>query len=98
MSYQINHMRLNGDNKHYWANQLKEFADFFTGKLWGSSHPRIITEVQFGKQDIRGGFSIALVDEKHCIPRQKHFQSKDALLGFVEGWNMSDNNNINNFY
>jgi hypothetical protein len=29
MSYQINHMRLNGENKHYWANQLKEFADFF---------------------------------------------------------------------
>jgi hypothetical protein len=91
-------MRLSGDNKHYWANQLKEFADFFVGKLWGSSDPRIITKIQFGKQDIRGSFSIALIDQTNCIPRQKHFQSKDALLGFVEGWNMSENNNINNFY
>jgi hypothetical protein len=91
-------MRLNGDNKHYWANQLKEFADFFVGKLWGSNDPRTIIEIQFGKRDTRGGFSIALIDQKHCIPRQKHFQSKDALLGFVEGWNMSDNSNINNFY
>ena len=98
MTHQINHMRLNGDYKHYWNNQLKEFSDFFVGKLWGSSHPRTITEVQFGKQDTRGGFSIALIDQKHCIPRQKHFSSKDALLGFVEGWNMSDNSNINNFY
>ena len=60
MSYQINHMRLNGENKHYWANQLKEFADFFVGKLWGSSHPRIITEIQFGKQANEQGYIFKL--------------------------------------
>ena len=92
------HMRLNGNAKPYWENQLEEFATRFVGSLYGSHSQRTIIQVQFGKQDIRGGFSICLIDEKHCIPRQKYFKSKDALLGFVEGWNMSENNNTNNFH
>ena len=92
------HMRLNGNAKPYWENQLQEFATRFVGSLYGSHSQRTIIQVQFGKQDIRGGFSICLIDEKHCIPRQKYFKSKDALLGFVEGWNMSENNNTNNFH
>ena len=102
MSYQINHMRLTGQNKSYWLNQLEEFSNRFVGNLWGvnskTEHKRNIVEVQFGKQDIRGGFSICLIDDKHCIPKQKYFETKQALLGFVQGWNMCDNNNINNFY
>ena len=92
------HMRLNGNAKPYWENQLEEFATRFVGSLYGSHSQRTIIQVQFGKQDIRGGFSICLIDERHCIPKQKYFKSKDALLGFVEGWNMSENNNTNNFH
>ena len=90
------HMRLNGNAKPYWENQLEEFATRFVGSLYGSHSQRTIIQVQFGKQDTRGGFSICLIDERHCIPKQKYFKSKDALLGFVEGWNMSENNNTNN--
>jgi len=91
-------MRLNGNAKPYWENQLEEFATRFVGSLYGSHSQRTIIQVQFGKQDTRGGFSICLIDERHCIPKQKYFKSKDALLGFVEGWNMSENNNTNNFH
>tara|TARA_R110002051_G_scaffold260694_1_gene320492 strand:- start:672 stop:968 length:297 start_codon:yes stop_codon:yes gene_type:complete len=98
MTYQINHMRLTGQNKYYWQNQLKEFASRFAGHQWGKNSKTNIIKVQFGKQDTRGGFSICLVDDKHCIPRQKTFETKQALLGFIQGWNMCDNNNINNFY
>ena len=92
------HMRLNGNAKPYWENQLEEFATRFVGSLYGSHSQRTIIQVQFGKQDTRGGFSICLIDERHCIPKQKYFKSKEALLGFVEGWNMSENNNTNNFH
>ena len=92
------HMRLKGNAKPYWTNQLEEFANRFIGSLCGSHSKRTIVQVQFGKQHTRGGFSICLIDERHCIPKQKYFKSKDALLGFVEGWNMSENNNTNNFH
>ena len=73
-NYRINHMRLTGDNKEYWLNQLAEFSRRFINKNYGS---RNIKGVDFGKQDIRGGFSICLIDEKNCIPKQKYFESKD---------------------
>ena len=60
-NYRINHMRLTGDNKEYWLNQLAEFSRRFINKNYGS---RNIKGVDFGKQDIRGGFSICLIDEK----------------------------------
>ena len=65
-NYRINHMRLTGNNKEYWANQLAEFSRRFINKKYGYNS-KIIKGVDFGKQDIRGGFSICLIDQKNCI-------------------------------
>ena len=74
-------IRLPRENKSYWENQLQEFADRFdTSK---------ITEVQYGKQDLRGTESITLHDKKNCVPYQKHFKNKDEMLGYVEGFNQA---------
>ena len=80
MEILICNMRLTSE-KPYWTNQLQRFAD--------SISREDIIEVQFGKQDMRGGFSITLIDNRHCVPRQRFFESKQAMLGFVEGWNSS---------
>ena len=96
-NYRVNHMRLTGDNKEYWANQLAEFSRRFINKEYGYNS-KIIKGVDFGKQDIRGGFSICLIDEKNCIPKQKYFESKDQLLGFVQGFNNAECNDVSCFY
>ena len=94
-NYRINHMRLTGNNKEYWLNQLAEFSRRFINKNYGS---RTIKGVDFGKQDIRGGFSICLIDEKNCIPKQKYFENKDQLLGFVQGFNNAECSDVSCFY
>lgn len=79
MKISICNMRITGIDKNYYENQLQEFANKFNSK--------VIKSVAFGKQDIRGGFSITLFDHRHCVPQQKFFNSKDELLGFVVGCN-----------
>jgi len=80
MEININ-IRLPKENKAYYENQLKLFADRFNEKK--------ILSVSFGKQDIRGTESITLKDLRHCVPAQKHFYNKWELLGFVCGFNES---------
>ena len=94
--YDLCHMRLT-TWPEYWRNQLNEFAAQFVGQPWRTKDSLKIKRVQFGKQDIRGGFSICLIDERNCIPRQKYFENKNTMLGFVQGWNMSAEG-IKNFY
>ncbi len=72
-------MRLPKDNKNYWERQLQLFADRMDATK--------ITEVQYGTQDIRGTESITLVDNRHCVPKQLHFENKLMLLGYVQGYN-----------
>jgi hypothetical protein len=99
--YQVCNIRLT-KNKPYWENQLEEFSNRFIGKYWGNKNSyaqgREIVSLYFGKQDIRGGNSICLVNSNGTISRQKHFESKDIMLGYIEGWNASGNNDINKFY
>jgi len=71
-------IRITGRDKEYWLSQLQEFANKFNADK--------VSCVQFGKQDIRGGISITVVDKNHCVPCQKFFKSKDEMLGFVVGW------------
>lgn len=71
------HMRLTGYDKEYYANKLKEFVCLFDS--------RKILSVHFGKQDIRGGISITLIDINRCVLRQKFFSNKWELLGYVGG-------------
>ncbi len=82
MKISINSMRINGPDARYYKNQLQIFADYI-----GETVPQNIQSVCFGKQDARGSLSITLFDENHCVPMQRHFRSKDHLLGFVCGYN-----------
>lgn len=77
-------LRLAGNDKAYWLNQLQEFANQFSSMQ--------VYSVQFGKQDMRGAFSIALVDHNYCVPRQHFFKTKGELLAFVAGYNMAQSN------
>ena len=77
MFISLPNMRLRGADASWQLRQLEVFANQFD--------PEQIMAVQFGKQDIRGGFSITLVDHKHCVPHQMFFSSKDHMLGFVNG-------------
>ena len=81
MKYNICNMRITGERKVYILHQFEKFALNFDSDK--------IKEVDFGKQDIRGGFSICLVDNESIIPEQMFFNSKDELIGFVIGFNMN---------
>jgi len=74
---QLLNIRL-GDSKQYWLEQLKLFAGTFNDD---------IKCVQFGKQDIRAGISIALVDSRGCVPKVLQFSSKDMMLGYIQCYN-----------
>ncbi|RKZ35902.1 MAG: hypothetical protein DRQ41_15255 [Gammaproteobacteria bacterium] len=78
----IGNMRISGPDKQYHQNQLQIFADTIASKV-----DQTITRVDFAKQDMRGSLSITLFDDNHCVPMQKHFSSKDALIGYVCGYN-----------
>ena len=65
--------------KPYYTAQLKQFCSYFDNKK--------LIAIQFGKQDIRGTESITFVNNKQCVPAQKHFFNKLELLGFVVGFN-----------
>ena len=76
------------------------FDDEAEGKSWWSAfvlriqkelpYPKLfytdLSEVQFGKQDIRGGFSICFVNEKHCVTVQKLFASRSEMIGYIIGF------------
>lgn len=82
-------IRLPKENKVYWENQLIMFCKHFDETQ--------ISGIDFGKQDIRGAFSITLFDHRSCVPRQLHFVNKDALLGYVQGFNESRSATWNTF-
>ena len=77
MKISIDNMRLVGVDKRYYKNQLVKFAELFSEDK--------INCVAFGKQDIRGGFSITLIDKRSCVPMQKFFTNKWEMLGYVVG-------------
>ena len=80
VNFRFCNMRITGERKIYLLKQFEKFALHFDSDK--------IKAVEFGKQDIRGGFSICLIDNKDTIPEQMFFNSKDELIGFVIGYNM----------
>ena len=78
-TYQIVNMRLTRE-KQYYEGHMRVFSDHMT-------ESSDIRKVQFGKQDIRGGFSITLIDSCHCVPSQKLFNNKDEMLGYLVAYN-----------
>lgn len=75
----ILNMKITGPNRRYYLNQFEVFAAKVSTKLF--------IETQIGKQDQRGGFSICFVDPNAQIAHQKHFDSKDMMLGYIVGCN-----------
>ena len=76
-------MRLTGKNKKFYENQLTEFEGLLADK--GMAY-----RVEFGKQDIRGAFSISLYDGDNRIKQQRFFETKQELLGYVVGYLSAD--------
>ncbi|MCK4870785.1 MAG: hypothetical protein KAS93_06720 [Gammaproteobacteria bacterium] len=82
VKYSHNSFRLPAPDAVYWEYQLQEFANNIAERVECD-----VNYIQFGKQDSRGALSITIFDHRHCVPMQRHFISKDALLGYVEGFN-----------
>ena len=78
MKITINSMRLEAWQK----NRLQMFADLLPDRLTDTD----IKSICFGKQDIRGALSITIFDDRGCVPIQRHFENKTALMGYVDGW------------
>lgn len=82
-------IRLAKSDKQYWLNQMQQFANRMNADK--------VKAVEFGKQDIRGTESITLVDNRNCVPMQKHFGSKKEMLAFIEGYNMAHEGHYDRF-
>ena len=84
--YRLYSMRITGENKNYYLNQLQEFSNNMSTKFHN------VASVEFGKQDTRGTFSICVLNISGCVAHQKFFDSKAALLSFVSGYNSANSN------
>lgn len=84
-------IRLTGIDKEYYKNQLIIFGENINRYLQRTGIDKI-KRVEFGKQDSRGAISITLVSLRGTVPMQKHFNSKDELLGYVVGYNQAFKN------
>ena len=78
---------LRGNNKYYYANQCKMFADFITknGYPYIDKEDIIKDGVSFNKYSINIGYSQYNRD-------LKRFNSKEEMLGFVIGYNEATRN------
>ncbi len=86
--FSVVNMRVSGEDKLFILNKFKEFAEVLTQNTG-------FVKVDFGKQDIRGGYSITPFYKDHTTGHQKHFKTKDELIGFVEGFLMGYEQNFN---
>lgn len=82
-------IRLPTSDKKYYERQLIGFCKHFNEKK--------LISIQFGKQDTRGTESITFIDKSHCVPIQHHFNNKWELLGYVVGFNASQDPKCSRF-
>jgi hypothetical protein len=78
--YVVNARIPRDEYKVYYENQIKTFSSYFDENK--------ISNIQFGKQDIRGGYSITLYFKNHCCTGLKYFGSMKELISFIEGFNL----------
>ena len=95
-AYALVSIRLTGTDRVFYKNQLETFGENINRYLKRTGE-HTITRVEFGKQDSRGALSITLFNARHCVPMQKHFSSKDELLGYVVGYNRAFGNVKNKY-
>ena len=84
---ELSHIRLTGIDATYYKRQFEQFEQSIIQKFK-------CNYVAFGKQDIRGSHSICLISDDGCVLQQKHFDSKDRLIGFVIGYNSYTGNHL----
>ena len=80
-------------NMRYGKDKIKErfLIDHFS-----TSFNENIGLIQFGKQDIRGNYSISIFDKKDRIIEQKMFNSRLELFSFINGYLSMKYNHFNN--
>lgn len=72
-------LRLPKNNKPYWETQLKLFSDLQIAA--GAA-----AYIEYGKRDIRGVNSICWYTTNHGVSRQEFFESRDMMLGYIQGY------------
>ena len=73
--------RLTGIDKQYNVGQIERFALYMQER-----YPNMVY-IEVGKQEQRAAFSICIYNANGCIEKQKSFNSKAELLGFIIGYN-----------
>lgn len=81
IKYMQSDFRLPQGKAVYWRTQLQDFTNHMGEAFPGTAR------VEFCKQDKRGALSITLFNDCYCVHHQKLFTNKDALLGYVQGYN-----------
>jgi len=86
--FSVVNMRITGQDKLFILNKFKEFAEIV------ANNTKFI-KVSFGKQDIRGAYSVTPVEERGTTGHCKYFKTKQELIGFVEGYVLGYEKNFN---
>ncbi len=83
-------LRLQGNNKYYYAYQIKEFIEFIEINGSGRYSPDEIKEVRVGKSHYCHEINIVL--NSGGVSDFKRFDNIQSLLSFIEGYNSAINN------
>ena len=82
-NFKFHNLRLPAKDKGYYITVLKVFTEHMLKQFPNCAY------VEYGKQDTRGGYSIYLVNSDHCGVKQRIFESKEQMLGFIVGYNQA---------
>ena len=83
-------LRLQGNNKYYYAYQIKEFIEFIENNGSARYSSNEIREVRVGKYFYCHEINIVL--NSGGVSDFKRFDNLKSLLSFIEGYNSAKNN------
>ena len=83
-------LRLQGGDKYYYANQIKEFIEFIENNGSARYSSNEIREVRVGKSFYCHEINIVL--NSGGVSDFKRFDNLKSLLSFIEGYNSAKNN------
>jgi len=69
---------------NYWKAQIEQFTDYQKANGYH--------DVEVKKQDSRGLLSITYINERLCVDKQTHFNSRSSILGYIQGYNDAKGN------
>ena len=85
IQYTYSNFRLPKVDKIYYENQMQDFSNTLAYRI-----DTDVKSIHFGKQDMRGALSITVFDQRHCVSMQRHFSSKDDMMGYIVGFNQGN--------